>query len=193
MTSFRALVAVFLLAFAGSALAGPITFIHTGSGSGSLDGETFGSSSFVITATGDTDDATSFGSGWFIDHLSASIAIDGLGTFDFVTATRTFVNNSGGIVGFSRAGQSGADLFNGPLNDVFNAWDMLSSIGPIAGNGNLLQWLSSDVFTDEGVLVFDGGLSDATFEAIVDTPEPTTLALLGLGLVGMGLRRRKIA
>ena len=60
MTRFRILVAALFLAFTGSALAVPISFTHTGSGAGTLDGTAFGLSNFVITATGDPDDAVSF-------------------------------------------------------------------------------------------------------------------------------------
>jgi len=173
------------------ALAVPITFIHEGGGgAGTIGNFFFEPTGFVITATGDTDDRTSFGNGFSIVHLTASIAIDGVGTFDFITGTRTFVNNSLSLVGFSRA--SGTDLFDGPTNADFAAWDMLSSIGPIPGTGELLQWQLSPINTSGGVLVFnDERSTEASFTAIVGTPVPVpgSIVLVMLGLVGMRAAR----
>ncbi len=179
-------IALALLAM--SAAAEQLTFIHEGSGSGTLDGSTFPASAFVITAVVDTDDRTSFTNGWSIGHLSASITIDGLGTFDFISATRTFVNNGGQIVGFSRNGISGMDLFDGPENTAFADWDMLSPIGPISGDGYLMQWDDSpQINTSGGSLFFNEESSDATFTAI---PEPATIALLLASTVIELIRRR---
>jgi len=120
-----------VLAMATTASADIITFIHecNTSVTGTLDGEPF-EATFTITASGDTDDRDTNGLDFWIDHTSASIEIDGVGTFDFVTPTRTFANNDFEVVGFSRAGANGTDLFNGPSHRDFGAWDMLSSIGP---------------------------------------------------------------
>src|SRR6516162_4573284 len=81
-----------------------ITFTHTGAfGSGSIGGNPFSNQGFTITATGDTLDRQSFNFGgvvgFFIEHATASITIDNVGTFTFVTPTLTFVNNTSDIVG----------------------------------------------------------------------------------------------
>jgi len=91
----KRLIMVFLLMAVSAcpALADPMIFTHEGSGSGTLDGSPFGASDFVITAFGDTVNRLSFGVGWYIGHSSASISIDGVGDFDLLTGTRTFVNN----------------------------------------------------------------------------------------------------
>lgn len=57
------------------------------------------------------------------------------------------------------------------------------------GNGSLLQWLSSPVNTTGGVLVFNSGQTQATFQARV--PEPMTLTLLGVGLAAIARRRAR--
>ena len=191
--SFVPVVAIIALFGLGNlAYAVPITFTHSGSGSGSIAGIPFLSTSFTITAFGDTTARVPTGVGFFIDHSAATISITGLGTLNFITGTRTFINQPSQIPGFSRAGITGTDLFNGPSDPTFAGWDMLSSIGPVAGAGELLQWQDVPlIFTDSGQLIFTDSISAATFEAVVAVPEPATLLLLSSGLLGFGVFRKR--
>lgn len=88
-----------------SAQAATITFTHEGRGSGSLNGVSFGSRApvhFTITAIGDTSAIGSPTDGVLdLLHTLASITIDGVGNFDFITPTRTFLNDDADMLGFS--------------------------------------------------------------------------------------------
>ena len=189
---FLVLTSTLLVLVASNVKADPITFVHQGAGSGSIGGTPFVNASFTIVALGDTSTRSSFGNAYFIDHSSASITIDGVGTFNFSSGTRTFVNSVVGVVGFSRAGWDGIDLFTGPGDPACATWDMFSSIGPITGVGNLWWWAvpQAGVFASTGQLMFNDGSGPARFTATVGSvPEPTSLTLLGLG-IGAALARR---
>jgi len=161
-----------------------LTVTQTGTGAGTLNGVAFPVSNFTITSVMDTANRQPVhtGLGWFIDNTSASIQLNGLGTFAFLTATRIFVSYDLALVGFSRSGSTGADLFNGPSNAAFSTWNMLTPIGPFNGTGQLVQWASQasppipQVNTNGGILIFNNGSSATTFKAVV--PEPATALLL---------------
>jgi hypothetical protein len=198
MTRFSRLSAALLLsvtALAANSFGALITFTYTGTGAGSLNGVPFASSAFTITAVGDTDNRQSYSSGYFINHDSASITITGLGTFGFIPATDTFVNNDVNTPGFSRV-TGGGDLYNGPTALPFGSWDMLSSIGPIGGTMTLLQW-GNGVATTGGLLDFADANTQGTFAAVVgaaSVPDASsTLVLLGCALAALAGVRRKLA
>lgn len=189
----KAVVVGAILASAAGANAAMITFTHEGFGGGRIGDISFGSLApvpFTITAVGDTDNVdTSVAGARFINHDSAMIDIAGVGVFTFTSGTRSFVNDNG-IFGFSRAGAGGLDLFDGPDDDANGGWDMLSSIGPLTGDGALSQWDALPIIeTSGGVLSFISASSQATFTAVV-VPAPASLALCGLGGLAMTRRRR---
>lgn len=195
MMKMFAVVASVVGAVAGSASAAQITFVHESSGSGTIGTQSFGATApvnFTITATGDTTAAQSFGDGFWIDHVSASISIAGVGTFDILTGTRTFVYNLGQVVGFSRAGGTGLDLLNGPrLFPELGTWDMTTSLGPITGAGEIIQWNANPNINTSGGVLFINSTPDATvtFSATV-VPAPGAVALGGVALLGASRRRR---
>jgi hypothetical protein len=184
------ILAALVLGLSTAASAAPISYVHTGFGSGTLDGVAFGSLApvaFTVTAEGDTDNVQACGGDCFTnDNITTSIEIAGLGSFSFLTPLRYFSN---GVAGLSRAGVAGADLFySAPLP---GAWDMTTSLGPLVGPGALIQWNATPVDTDGGVLSFNNGQPETTFTATVQAvPEPGSLFLLGTALALAHVRRR---
>jgi hypothetical protein len=144
-----------LVALASNGSSQTIFSTHEGVGSGSLNGVAFASTPFTISSAWDIGAVLSVGPGILTaDHTSASIDITGLGSFTFITPTRTFNNQNVPVVGFSRA--SGADLFNGPFDPALAGWDLASPVGPLVGSANILQWVGfNDVVTSGGVLILD--------------------------------------
>lgn len=176
---------------ASAASAAVMTFNHSGIGSGTLNGVPFSNKKFTITATGDAP--VNFPGGRAIQHDSASITMEELGTFNFLSLTRTFVNNDVAIVGFSRSennGTDGSDLFNGPVSPVFAAWNLQSNIAMVSGVGRLIQW-GSGMTTSGGLLFFNTDeATTASFSASV-VPEPTSAVLTLAGASVLLLKRRR--
>lgn len=173
-----------------SSFAGPLFITYSSVGTGTIGATPFTNAAFTITEALDTANIQSFTGGFFIDDTSASIAIAGIGTFSFTTATRTFVNNTNDVVGFSRAGVSGADLVYSSGDPEYTTWDMTTSLGPYTGPGSLLQWASSPVLTSGGTLVFNNAFPTVTFQAVA-APEPASAVLISLGLAGLAFAARR--
>jgi hypothetical protein len=144
-----------LVALASNGIAQTLFVTHGGAGSGVLNGVAFAATPFTISCAWDIGAVQSVGPGVFsVDHTSASIDITGVGSFTFLTPTRSFNNQNVPVVGFSRG--SGADLFNGPFDPALAGWDLTSPIGPLAGTASIIQWMGfGDIVTSGGVLILD--------------------------------------
>jgi hypothetical protein len=172
-----------------------LKFTQTGVGSGSLNGVPFAATDFTITSVADTAGRFSQLPGILeVDNTSASIFIDGVGNFEFLTGTRLFVNHADQMVGLSRS--ASVDLFQGPTAEVFQTWDMHTPVALTTGTGRLIGWGDSpwpQVYTTGGVLLFDNtvGTVPVTFSAEL-VPEPASLAMVaGCGLAALARRRRR--
>jgi len=147
---------------------------------------------FIITAVGDTDDREREGTAWLIAHLAATIDIHGLGTFDFLTPTMTFLQEQTNGVGFARVeGNQGRDLFDGPRHPDFEFWDMTTSIGPLSGNdGIVTQWDRDPLIETTGGILFIEEQFDLRV-VFTATVIPTPAAVWAFGLLWVFPRRRR--
>lgn len=182
--------AVLLMPFAASA--SPISYIYTGTANGVFADHSFRDASFVITAQADTSNIGP----WCCSnaqntHSSASIALSGFGTFNFNTATHTWIAESCCLGFGNNLGTNLLTLFSTPA--LLNVgYGLNTAIGPIAAVLAGTQGQFVNVSTSGGLLTIND-VAKVTFEARV-VPEPSTYALMALGLAGVaGLARRRAA
>jgi hypothetical protein len=169
--------------------AAPITYIYSGVGSGSLDGVSFTDLEFVITGFADTDNI----SPWCCSeaqntHSSTTVWLSGFGTFSFVNAAHTWMAEGccmglGADLGFNYLTLGAAGLVN-------VGYGLDTAFGPVTDPNATTQGQFEDIATTGGALTIES-VEFATFEARTGAvPEPSTYALLALGLAGIAARRR---
>lgn len=176
---------------ASIASATPITFTYTGIASGAVGSSSFTGQAFTIVAQADTANITSWslaGGGPQLTHDSASLTVNGLGTFDILSATHTWRNSNSDFGGF------GLNLDVNLVN-LFGAglagYGLDTSLGPITGASGGFQ--SVPFQTSGGSAYFDGGAAGGLgFTAVLAqaVPEPGSLALVAAALAGLLVRRR---
>jgi len=181
----RSLMFLIFLGFGSAAQAITLNYSISGNGNGSLGGTSFINTDFTINLLGDT----ALFNGTSVDPLtSASVSIDGFGTTVLGIPTR--LGSVGNTVFFSRAGNSGLDLFDFSLSQIV---DLTQSFGPLIGTGVFALNQFTDVGSSLGLLSFDSS-SNVTFQASAPSPVPVPAAawLFGSALLGFfGFSRRK--
>lgn len=190
---FQFLVLVVVIARAGAAGAVPITYVFTGTASGTVNGSTsFSEATLTVTAYGNTDDVTfDSGSQTYRDsNVSTFITISGIGTMtvtpsagnrDYVFDNQTPFGESGeGRIGYGINGiTSCCDIIQFP-NAGYLTYDLKSAIGPFASTADLSTGDWVNVPTSMGPLTvtsFTGAFSATEPTSITLTLEPNVQAI----------------
>jgi hypothetical protein len=169
--------------------------------SGTLGGNPFSDANFTITADADPDNFVPLLFGGFAPALfqpaTSTMTIDGIATFQIMSpgfgvflADYSFFEPGGAFGGF------GLDLDSMSEAAGFAAVGVVPNLsGNVTIIGELTLSEDHSFMTDAGVLVVtDFSDSGATFTGEFPpsaVPEPTSMAIFGLGALGMAYRARR--
>jgi len=171
-----------------------LTYTDTFTGSGSIGGVGFNNAVVTFTETADPSNKVNEGGGTYAVAGAATFSIGGVASGAFTDDIQVFANQGPGSAGFGDTSNGAAlILTNAP---AFFSYE-LGAIAPTDGWTIINSY--NNTFLFYGTTVGDLELntaSDSTFSA-VDTsavPEPSSLVLLGTGVLGaLGVVRRKFS
>ena len=195
-TLIGAIAALALGAIGSVAQAAPVIFNMSGVWQGTFNGVAFTDTAFTFLGVGDTNDIVPLQFGEKLALQSASVTLDGFGTFAMLNPTEMThsLNNGGFYFNQYTPALRNLVIVTGPLGNTLGA-----SVAPFVSP--LEEIIGDPVPTTGGVLQFKLTVGDTpiTFSSQVypdrtgGVPEPASWALMLTGFGGMGalLRRRR--